>query len=153
MIYAKVTPKEQIQLEQALKEAQASKWYRRLKIIHLSSQGRTVTELATMFDLSVTTIRRYIHQFNRYGINGLYPRIPPGRPAQLNWSRADWEQLLQRQPYEFKRLNSVEIEWTQALVVNYLAEYENIQVGQSAVSKTLKRLGVNWQYPNNNRQL
>ncbi len=57
MIYADVSLEEEEELESELKEAKEVKWYRRLKIIDLSSQKKTVPQLAEMFDLSAATVR------------------------------------------------------------------------------------------------
>ena len=43
MIYANVNENGRIELDRALKDAKDKKWYRRLKIIDLSSQGRKQT--------------------------------------------------------------------------------------------------------------
>jgi hypothetical protein len=39
-----------------MKQVQDVKWYQRLKIIDLSAQGFTVTDLSQMFDLNAGTI-------------------------------------------------------------------------------------------------
>ena len=58
MIFANVEETARIELSQALKDTKDKKWYLRLKIIDLSSQGFSVPELSIMFDLHAGTIRR-----------------------------------------------------------------------------------------------
>ena len=52
MIYAKVNQVGREALKKAIKTAQNAKWYRRLKVIDLSSKGQKVSEIAAIFDLS-----------------------------------------------------------------------------------------------------
>lgn len=73
MLYARVTEADHQTLCAEMKKATETGWYRRLKIIDLSAQGRSVPELATLFDLSEATIRDYIHRYNLGGIAGLQP--------------------------------------------------------------------------------
>ena len=37
-------------------------------------------EISTTAGLHPINVRKWIHRFNRYGLNGLYPRRSPGRP-------------------------------------------------------------------------
>ena len=44
MFYAEVSPEENEKLVEELKPPSDAKWYQRVKIIHLSSQGKSVPE-------------------------------------------------------------------------------------------------------------
>lgn len=44
MLYAKISPQTNKEVLTVLTQTSDSKWYRRLKIIHLSSQGKPVSE-------------------------------------------------------------------------------------------------------------
>ena len=52
MLFPKIDTNERKELDEALKAASEAKWYRRLKVIDLSSQGERVPALATLFDLA-----------------------------------------------------------------------------------------------------
>ena len=121
MLYAPVNEESRALLEQELKAAQDANWYRRVKIIHLSSQGKTVSELAAEFDLSKATVRDYLKRYNQAGLQGLKSRYSPGRPRKLKFPKAAWEELLHRSPCQFEQLGTVARNWTQALLVQYFA--------------------------------
>ncbi|HEX9114775.1 MAG TPA: helix-turn-helix domain-containing protein [Anaerolineae bacterium] len=53
---------------------------RRAKIVLLSLQRQRIHEISTLVDLHPINVRKWIHRFNRSGIDGLYPRRSPGRP-------------------------------------------------------------------------
>jgi transposase len=108
-------------LEAELKSTKDAKWYRRLKVIHLSSQGETVPTLTKTLDLSQTTIRNYIKRYNDGGIEALKRRNSNGRPTKIKLTKAEWEELLHRSPCQFEKLNTAARNWTQKLLVQYFS--------------------------------
>jgi transposase len=144
MIYAKVDAQEQEALQAEMTTTKNVKWYRRLKVIDLSGQGYSVPELAQLFDLAAGTIRRYIHGFNEAGLAGLQPGYGQGRRLALTWSKAQWLDLLAQSPADLAQLNTAAQNWTQALLRQYLATYHQVQVTQTTISKTLRRVGIRW---------
>jgi transposase len=144
MLFANVTADAKDAFLKALKQATDAKWYRRLKIIHLSSQGTPVPELARLFDLCADTIRRYIRRYNATGLAGLTRQSSDGAPPKIPLTKAQWEHLLHQSPSQFERLETGARNWTQALVVVYLKAYHGITVTQPAVSLCLKQHGITW---------
>lgn len=144
MIYAQIIPEDRELLESEMKAAKDAKWYRRLKIIELSSQGKTVLELANLFGVSKATIRDYIHRYNEGGIGNLCPKRSPGRPVKIPLSKAEFEELLHQSPCQFDKLDTAVRNWTQELLIAYFEMYHDLKVTQSAISKRLKQLGLRW---------
>ncbi|MCB8928592.1 MAG: helix-turn-helix domain-containing protein [Ardenticatenaceae bacterium] len=87
MIYANVDEQGQQELEQAMKKTNDKKWYRRLKTIALSNQGRSVPEIAAIFDLSQAVVRTYIKRYNEGGLVRLQASHGRGRPLMLEWMK------------------------------------------------------------------
>jgi transposase len=144
MLFAEVSPEASEKLHEALKQASDAKWYRRLKIIQLSSQQTPVPELATLFDLCTATVRDYITRYNADGLTGLKRTNSDGAPPKIPLSRQEWDTLLHQSPSQFARLNTGARNWTQALVVEYLQRYHDITVTQPAVSTCLKQHKISW---------
>jgi transposase len=144
MIYAQVDAQQRNILHAEMKTAMNVKWYQRLKIIDLSGQGFTVSELSQMFDLATGTIRRYIHAYNEAGLDGLQPDYGQGRPLTLDWSKEQWLDLLAQSPADLAQLATGAQNWTQALLRQYLAAYHQIEVTQTTISKALRRAGIRW---------
>jgi transposase len=115
-----------------------------LKIIHLSSQGKSVPELATLFDLCHATVRDYITRYNAGGLDGLKRQSSDGAPSKIPFSKADWEELLRQSPSQFDRLQTGARNWTQELVQAYLLAYHQVSVTQQTISATIKRKKVSW---------
>lgn len=144
MIHAQIDETAREELEAALKEAKQVKWYRRLKIIDLSAQGHSAPKVGKMFNLSAATVRIYIKRYNQGGLAGLVPAYGAGRQATLNWSKNEWADLLNQAPSQFEQLESGAQNWSQLLIKQYLALYHNVELSQSAISKALRKVGINW---------
>ena len=56
----------------------------RLKIILLSAAGRRVPEISESISLHPINVRKWIHRFNRYGLDGLRSGKSPGRPLTFS---------------------------------------------------------------------
>lgn len=144
MLFAHVSTQENETLLEELKQASDPKWYRRLKIIHLSSQQFSVPTLAQLFDLCQDTVRNYIQRYNADGLTGLRRQSSTGAPQKIPLTKAEWEDLLHQSPSHFERLQTGARNWTQELLVNYLHIYYDVSVGQSAISECLKRHKIPW---------
>ena len=144
MIYAKVDAQDREAIRDEMKTTKNIKWYRRLKVIDLSSQGFSVPELSQMFDLSEATIRRYIHHFNEAGLPGLSSGHSPGRPPEITWTQAEWLDVLAQSPVDLAQLETAAQNWTQGLLKQYLAIYHQIKVTQTTISKAIRRAGIRW---------
>jgi transposase len=144
MLFAEVSPDAKEVLQTALKQCSDAKWYRRLKIIHLSSQQTPVPQLAMLFDLCAATVRDYIKRYNAGGLAGLQRQSSHGAPVKIPLTRDEWNDLLHQSPSQFERIHSGARNWTQELVVEYLHQYHGITVTQAAVSLCLKQHKIPW---------
>ena len=144
MLYAHVSPPQSDELLDAIRRSSDRNWYRRVKIIHLSSQGKSVPELATLFDLCHATVRDYITRYNAGGLDGLKRQSSDGAPSKIPFTKADWEELLRQSPSQFDRLQTGARNWTQELVQAYLLAYHQVSVTQQTISATIKRKKVSW---------
>jgi len=52
----------------------------RLQIVMLSAAGKRVPEISEEVNLHPINVRKWIHRFNRYGLDGLRSGKSPGRP-------------------------------------------------------------------------
>jgi len=144
MIYAQVNDKGLKLLEKELKTAKDVKWYRRLKITQLSSQGETVPQLAKRFDVCEATVRDYINRYNSGGLETLKADKSSGRPPATHLTKAEWEELLHQSPCQFVKLNTCVRNWTQDILSQYCHEYLGVKIGASAICMLLKRMGIRW---------
>ena len=71
------------QLAAEIKNADSTRWYRRLKMVQLSMAGKPVGQLATEFDVCQATVRSYIKAYNSGGIDALRPQTASGRPPKI----------------------------------------------------------------------
>lgn len=145
MIFAFInSQKQREELKQAISDAKEVKWYKRLKIIQLSSTGKSVPQLSAEFDLCPLTIRNYIHQYTKGGLESLAPSYGKGGFQKLYLSQEEWEEVLHQSPSQFEKLSTACRNWTQKLLVSYCQEYLSISVTQTTICKCLAKLGINW---------
>lgn len=144
MIYAKVNEAERDEINKALKTAQKVKWYRRVKVIDLSAKGEQVSKIAELFDLNENTVRGYINRYNGGGLAGLKPNYGPGRKVSINLSKEELSEVIGRSPSQFEKLETGARNWNQGLMRLYLKQYHQLEVSQSVISDTFKRLGIPW---------
>ena len=50
----------------------------RLQVVMFVKEGRLGTEVAALLNLHVTTVRKYVHQYNQDGLEGLRPHFRGG---------------------------------------------------------------------------
>jgi transposase len=142
MLYATVSPEAAEILKDEIKQATKSTWYQRLKIILLSSEGKTVSELAQFFDPCAATIRVYIKQYNRGGLEALKRQTSSGAPPKIPLTKVEWEELLSQSPSQFSQLDTAIRNWSQDLAVTYLRCYHGVSVTRQAVASALRRHGL-----------
>jgi transposase len=143
MIYATISSEEaQRRLDEAIEEARDVKWYIRLRIIALSATKQTVKELSEMFDLCEATIRNYIHDYNRGGLQQLAPGKSTGRPPKIgSWTKAQWDEVLEQTPNQYKKLNTQSRQWTLKRLQQYVKEYHGIEVCLSSIYNSYRKTG------------
>jgi len=143
MIYAEVkSQEEQKLLADALEASKDKNWYRRLRIIALSAAKYTVEQLSEIFDLCQATIRNYIHSYNKGGLGQLKPGKSTGRPPKIaNWTREQWDKVLEQTPNQYEKLGTHSRQWTLELLARYLKEYHNMDVDISNIHRSLIRTG------------
>lgn len=144
MIYAQVDDKGLKFLEKELKSTEDVKWYKRLKIIQLSSQGETVPQLAKQFDVCQATVRDYIKRYNSGSLLVLKAGKSSGCPPKTQLTKSEWEELLHQSPCQFEKLNTGARNWTQDMLSEYCYEYLGVEIGTPAICMLLKRLGIKW---------
>lgn len=142
MLFTKLDDKQLKRLREELSQADTVDWYRRLKIIELSSQHKSVPELSTMFDLCQAVIRDYIHRFTSGGFDGLKRKYSSGCPVLIPLDKPALEELLRQSPSHFELLDTGARNWTQKLLVHYFSKYHQVQITRSAISKYLTRLDI-----------
>jgi transposase len=144
MIYAQVNEEKLKPLRKELKSTKDAGWYRRLKIIQLSSQGKKVPQLAKQFDVCQATVRDYIKRCNSGGLETLRRGSSSGRPPKTHLTRAGWEELLHHSPCQFEKLNTGARNWTYKMLSVYCHEYLGVQMGQSGIGMLMKRMDIRW---------
>src|SRR5712692_5952455 len=103
---------------------------RRAQMIMLSSQRRTVPEIAHLFETNQKTVRFWIKQFDQHGPAGLYDQPRSGRPRKVSPLVSETiQQLVRADPQQAGELATF---WTVAMLI--LAVVNRVQVQLSATT-------------------
>ncbi|MYC93722.1 MAG: helix-turn-helix domain-containing protein [Caldilineaceae bacterium SB0661_bin_32] len=76
----KLEEEEWEELERIIQNMENDVSIQRLMIILLSAQGHKVQEISREVDLHPINVRKWIHRYNRHGLDGLRSGKSPGRP-------------------------------------------------------------------------
>ncbi len=82
MIYSREPSEEESEELRRMIRQETGRISQRARLILLSSQRRSTTDLAEIFSSDKVTVRRWIHRFNVSGPSGLYDEPRPGRPRK-----------------------------------------------------------------------
>jgi len=79
----RLTTAEHKQLTELIRRGKDARVVRRAQMIRLSSQGKTPTQIAALWEISGQGVRKIINRFNREGVGGLADRPRRGRPRKI----------------------------------------------------------------------
>jgi Winged helix-turn helix len=96
MIYARQPREEEDAQLRAMIRRETGRISQRARMILLSTQHRSTSELAEIFTTDKVTVRRWIHRFNMLGPAGLYDVPRPGRPRKQAHPQGGEHQALPR---------------------------------------------------------
>src|SRR5512136_436201 len=89
-LYVKnLSAEEKRRLEEVVRKESDLEVSRRARIVLLSAQKIGVQDISVNVGLHPINVRKWIHRFNRLGLNGLYPRRSPGRPHLFSREQRD----------------------------------------------------------------
>lgn len=142
MVYVRsISPQEAKEIAKRMQKSNKTTVYIRFKTIELSSQRKSVTEIAKLLSRHPNSIRSYLHRFNQGGIEALMPKWKGGAPQKLkDLDQEYFEDLLGRPPSHFKELKSQSQNWTYELMQQYLSIYEKREVHQNTIWFHLRRI-------------
>ena len=145
MIFARQpTAEERIELKRMPRQA-IGRVSQRAQMILLSTQRRTVPELATWFTMSRATVRLWIRRFNAHGPAGLYDEPRSGRPRLVGPPVLEAiATILEDDPRHAGYLATF---WTVAMVGMALLHQWGVQLSSSALRATMHKLGLRWGRP------
>ena len=145
IIYARpLLPDERRELVR-MAEGLDTRMAQRARVILLSSEERyRVPEIADMIGLGSDKVRKWIHRFNKEGMQGLYTRpYKPGPPPKFDVeTRRKIVRVAQTPPRQLGLLFST---WTLHNLKRYLAQAGVVDhISHETLRKILKEANVDW---------
>lgn len=137
-------PEEVIKLEKLSRSGNDRVARRAMMILH-ANDGIPVPKIARLLHCSPITVRRHLHRYNKFGIEGLYDKPCPGRPRKFTEEHLQvLQEIMTKSPQDFGYVQTV---WTLKLVRQHLKDELKITVSKATLRRALKKLGFHWGRP------
>jgi transposase len=114
----------------------------RARIVLLSRSGDTVEEIAETLGVCPDTVRRWIHRFDRHGIDGLADQPRAGRPP--TYSPAEVGEVVAASLTKPADLGLPFACWTLDRLAAYLHETKGVPIKRSRIGEILQAEGLRW---------
>lgn len=117
----------------------------RAQMILLSAQGRSVPDIARLFEVDRKTVRFWMRRFDRQGPSGLYDEPRSGRPRLVTEAMRD--QLVDLVQQDPAQVGHVVTFWTVAMLVLAAAKNWSVKLSASTVRQALHEARLAWGRP------
>ncbi len=114
----------------------------RARIVLLSRQGESVAEIAETLVVCPDTVRRWIHRFDRHGVEGLADRPRAGRPALYTPEQIG--EVVATSLTDPQTLGLPFASWTLDRLAAYLNEEKDLPIKRSRIGELLQAEGLRW---------
>ncbi len=136
MIHIRLSEEERKGLKQ-YRNTRDSGLSERCLYILLSDEGKSVPDIAEQTKRNEHTVRFWLKQYQKDGIERLKGRLPPGRPPEKSVKICPIiSKIVPESPCEY---GYIESGWTINMLKDYLKR-EGIGVGASTIKRTLKKM-------------
>jgi transposase len=117
----------------------------RARMILLSAEGKTASEISKIFHCSFSKVKRWIKRYQAFGLEGLYDKPRQGRPAKVTDPiKQNIDRCLQKSPQDLGFLAGY---WTIALLISYLFSQFGSWLSVSTLRRTLHQFGYRCRRP------
>jgi transposase len=137
----KLEEEEWEELERVIQSMENDVSIQRLMIILLSAQGHKVQEISREVDLHPINVRKWIHRYNRHGLDGLRSGKSPGRPPVF--TAAQRKTIVDLASADPPSLNLPFPQWSLQRLRKYLIDYEVVdQISVETIRQILRAHGI-----------
>ena len=137
----KLEEEEWEELERIIQNMENDVSIQRLMIILLSAQGHKVQEISREVDLHPINVRKWIHRYNKHGLDGLRSGKSPGRPPVF--TEAQREAIVDIASADPTSLNLPFNQWSLQRLRKYLIDDEVVdQISVETIRQILRAHGI-----------
>lgn len=145
MIYVRQPTEEEDQELKRMTHQAVGRVALRAQMILLSAQGRSVPDIARLFQTDRKTVRFWMRRFDAQGPGGLHDEPRGGRPRKVTETIRDkLVEMVQQDPEESGHVSTF---WTVAMLVLALATTLGVRLSPSAVRQALHQAKLAWGRP------
>jgi len=125
-------------IKDQIKASENFRFIHRLHCVMMVEQGKSISEVANLFEDDVSSVARWVRHFNIFGIQGLHDDNKSGRPAKLTIDQLrELKYKLGKPPHSFGYEKQ---QWDGRLLMQYLKQEYDISLGMRQCQRLLKNL-------------
>ncbi|MBT4290188.1 MAG: IS630 family transposase [Deltaproteobacteria bacterium] len=144
MITVSINKEQRLELEQ-FRALASSKNSEKALIVLLSSEGKSVSQIADTLKRNPHTVRDWLKRYNADGLKGLSRKYSPGRPDEKRAKLKDHiREILLDSPIDHGYKDHV---WSVPLIVYDAASKLNLSVSGDTVTRALNDMGYSYKRP------
>ena len=121
--------------------------HRKYLVIHLHMKGYTNKHIAEIVEIDRKTVGTYIRKYGVWGVDGLIPKKPPGRPRFLTEAQEQqlYETISQKTPEEvgFEGIRN----WTAKIACHWAFQTFGVQYQVNGMLDMFHRLNLSYTRP------
>jgi transposase len=137
----KLTTEELAELEDLMKQPDSGIPVQRLMIVLLSAQRYQVQDISREVDLHPINVRKWIHRYNKEGIDGLRSGKSSGRP--LVFSSAQREEIVNIASNDPRQLGMNSSRWSLQRLRHYLIHHKIVdEISVETIRQVLHARGI-----------
>jgi len=131
--------------KEEINSSSESHFLHRLHCVLLVTEGCCCCQVAEWFGVHQRTVRRWVHYFNEYGIEGLKDEQKTGRPTKV---RDDQLKQLQHDIlFKPSELKYIESKWSGRLLKTHLKQHYDIEMSVRQCQRILHQMRHNTPSP------
>ncbi len=144
MIKVSINKEQQKELKR-FRSLASSKDSEKALMVLLSSEGKTVAQIAESLKRNPHTVRDWLKRYNKSGIKGLLRKYSPGRPDKKRSAvKEHIRKILVSSPVRHGCQDHV---WSVPLITHDAAAKLNISVSSGTVNRALNSMGYSYKRP------
>lgn len=116
----------------------------RLYAIYQIANGAVSRDLGKIYNVSFKAVCNWVHEFNKYGAEGLKDKSRSGRKPRLSKEEIESlrEIILTEEPTKYKYNTST---WTGPILIDFVLNHYGVSFKKAQIYNILKSMGLSYQ--------
>lgn len=135
------------EIEERIKSTKDRRMYERLQAIRFRLMGLPMATISNLLCRSERTLWKYIHAYEKHGLEGLIRKVSPGKSSRLSKDQREAlkQVIVSQVPADVGF--TAKFNWTLQLIADYIERQFGLKYSLRGVSKLMERMGMSYTKP------